>query len=107
MTYQVLVRESAEKGYTAQVPALPSLEVSAPTVAEAVARAKAAIADELRGAQVVEVDVPSDPWASLAGLYESDPQFEDVLQSIAECREALTAEDLARWDTISAADDAP
>ncbi len=109
MTYQVVVRESTRRGYTAQVPALPSVKVSAPTVAEAVARARSAIADLLRGAQVIEVDVATSPLASLAGIYEGDEQFRDVLESIRESRDATTAEELAQWDEGSdtPADDAP
>lgn len=98
MTYQVLVRESGRKGYTAQVLALPSVKVAAPTADLAVARAKDAITELLRDAQVVEVDVDTDLLASLAGIYEGDDQFQDVLASIAEHRAATTAEELAQWD---------
>jgi len=100
MTYQVLVREDAERGYTARVLSLPSLEVSAPTEAEAIAGAQAAIAETLRGARVVEVDVDvaAHPWAALAGLYEGDEQFERVLEDVEAYRRAVSAEELAEWD---------
>ncbi len=95
VTYQVLVREDAGRGYTARVLALPSLEVCAPTEAQAIAGAQAAIAEALRGARVVEVAVATHPWANLAGLYQGDEQFQDVLHEIDAQREALGSRELA------------
>ena len=87
MTYQVLVRPLGQ-GYTAQVLSLPLLEVSAPTEAQAIAGAQAAIADTLRGARLVEVDVATETLAGLAGLYQNDEQFQEVLREIEAFRAA-------------------
>ncbi|MBM3474629.1 MAG: hypothetical protein FJX75_15300 [Armatimonadetes bacterium] len=108
----MLVREDAERGYTARVLSLPLPEISARTEAEAIAGAQAAIADTLRGARVVEVDVdvPSHPWAALAGIYEGDEQFERVLEEIEAYRKVLSSQELAEWDSdrgACRADDRP
>ena len=95
MTYQVLVREESGRGYTARVLSLPSVEVSAPTEAEAIAGAHAAIREALRGARIVEVAVATHPWANLAGLYEGEEQFRDVLDEVEAYREAVSRQELA------------
>jgi len=106
MTYQILIRNAAEQGYTAQVLALPSVKASAATPAEAVAQARQALAEMLHDAQVVEVEVASHPLAHLAGLYQGDGQFQEVLQDIAAYRAAMTAEELAQWETHKAGEEA-
>lgn len=106
----MLVREDAKRGYTARVLSLPSLEVSAPTEAQAIAGAQAAIAETLRGARVVEVEVTSHPWAALAGLYEGDQQFAAVLEEIQAYRGALSSQEALAMQadrTELSGDDAP
>ena len=105
-TVLVLVRDESEtgRGYTARVLSLPSVEISAPTESEAVAGAQAAIADVLRGGRIVEVDVETEhPLAALAGLYQGDEQFEEVLEEIRAYREEISAEELAGWEADASA----
>ncbi|MBM3498881.1 MAG: hypothetical protein FJX74_09445 [Armatimonadetes bacterium] len=110
MTYQVLVRGNARRGYTARVLSLPSVEVSAPTEAQAIAGARAAIAEVVRDARLVEVEVAAHGWAPLAGLYEGDQQFAAVLEEIQAYRGALSSQEALAMQadrTELSGDDAP
>jgi len=89
VTYPVVL-EAGGEGYVATLALWPHVRVTAPTREAALARARDALAEQLRSAEVVMVDVEEDPWQEIAGKYADDERLREI------CDEAYAARDAER-----------
>ena len=100
MQYQVLVQPDSEKGYLASVLGVPGCVAEGRTEEEAVANAKAALAERQLHGEVVTIDWEEakaiHPWLKFAGMWENDPTFDDFLAEIEAYRREIDAEENQR-----------
>lgn len=97
MKYTILLTEKSEGGIHASVPALPGCTVDADTREDAIRLAREAIATILSRSEIVRVDVPQPPKASLTredipwewfGTAKDDATWDALFDEIEENREA-------------------
>jgi hypothetical protein len=89
----VIVRSEAEDRFVARPLGLPELETSAATEAEAVEQVKQKLDEWMRGAKIVEVNVPTgNPWLDFAGSSANDPDWEEYQAEIRRYRAAVDDE---------------
>jgi predicted RNase H-like HicB family nuclease len=100
MQYQVLVQSHPDKGYIAAVLGIPDCVVEGRTKDEAVANAKAALAERLAQGEVVTIELEAPqtvhPWLRFAGTWKDDPTFDDFLAEIEAYRREVDAEENQR-----------
>ena len=88
MTYSVLVEENGVDGFQAIALGLPECRVVAVTREQALTKLRAALAERLSKAEVVEVEIPRQSaqtehsWKKFAGMFEDEPLFGEVLEDI-------------------------
>ena len=88
MTYSVLVEENGADGFQATALGLSECRVVVVTREQALAKLRAALAERLSKAEIVEVEIPqqtSQPehsWKRFAGMFEDEPLFDEVLEDI-------------------------
>ena len=97
MQYQVLVQNESGNHYVAAVVGIPDCVAEAPTKAQAIAKARAALAERLAQGEIVtiEVDAPPpsiNPLLKHAGRFKDDPTFDAVRTEIEKYRRELAAE---------------
>jgi len=95
MTYDVLVKR-ANGRFTATVLGLPDCTVEAPTRAEAIRRARAAVAKVVAEGELVQIEVtpptPTRPLSSFAGMWEDDETFGEFVLAMAAYRREIDAD---------------
>jgi len=100
MTYYVTVENGAANRYTATVIGWPNCVAEGPTREEAVARVKQRFAERLNQVEIVPIEMETSqhdlqmamanhPWAKFAGMYQTNPLFDEVLASIQAYRRAI------------------
>ncbi len=100
MTYYVTVENGAANRYTATVIGWPNCVAEGTTREEAVARVKQRFTERLHQVEIVPIEVESTqldltmvnadhPWAKFAGIYQTNPLFDEVLASIQAYRRAI------------------
>ncbi|MBD2457553.1 hypothetical protein H6G80_26190 [Nostoc sp. FACHB-87] len=95
VSVNVIVKQQADGNYFAIVPGLPELQVEASDRTTALTELQQRIETHLAGAEVVSLSVklPSteqkNPWLAMAGVFQDDPQFEQVLEAIEKYRHEL------------------
>lgn len=100
MTYYVTVENGAANRYTATVIGWPTCMAEGKTREEAIDRVKQRFTERLAHLEIVpiEVDLPrlepiatsaEHPWAKFAGMYQANPLFDEVLDSIPAYRRAI------------------
>ncbi len=88
MTYSILVEESGRHGFQATALGMPECRAVAKTREQALARLRAALAERLSKAEIVEVEIPQQSsqtehsWKRFAGMFEDEPLFDEVLEEI-------------------------
>jgi len=93
MQCTVIVRPEAGDRFVARPLGLPEIEASAPTEAEAVEEVKHKLDEWMRGAKIVEVNVPAaNPWLDFAGSAADDPDWDEYQSEIRRYRAAVDAE---------------
>jgi predicted RNase H-like HicB family nuclease len=99
MQYQVFVQSHTVNHFVASVVGIPNLSVEGTTEAEAIAKVKTALENQLMTGKfvTVEVDTPSsenDPWIKHMGIFADDPTFDDFLAEIQAYRSQADAQGL-------------
>jgi hypothetical protein len=92
MQVSVLVERVAGDGYRAQVAEPFGFSADGATRDEAVAKVQQLCQARLvGGAEVVTVDVgsPEHPWLPFAGMFKDDPDFQEVVEIMAENRRQM------------------
>ncbi len=104
MTYYVTVENGTANRYTATVIGWPNCVAEGSTREEAIGRVKQRFAERLQQVEIVPIEVeatnipPSvssdaQPWTRFAGIYQDNPLFDEVLDSIAAYRRELDADE--------------
>ena len=95
MQFVVSVEPSRCQGFLARSPLVPNLTAEASTADQAVAELQRQLVTlvsrgELREIEVPPVDnveSPRNPWQEVAGIFKSDPLFDEVLEHMKAYRE--------------------
>ncbi len=90
MQLAVLIRSQPDGSVHARVPAIPRLEVTAPTREQAVAAVRCAVAETHPSTELVLLDVPEgppNPWLETAGMFADDPTFDEFVKEMRAARE--------------------
>lgn len=88
MTYSVLLEENGRDGFQATALGLPECRAVASTRDQALAKLRAALAERLSKAEIVEVEISPQTsrqehsWRRFAGMFEDEPLFDEVLEEI-------------------------
>jgi len=98
MRYTVFLRQHNGQHY-AVVPLLPSCSAQGRTREEALHNVKVAIEETLANMEITTVEVnlpgqpaPANPWLDMAGMFQDDPLFDDMLAAVAAYRRTLDAQ---------------
>ena len=100
MTYYVTVENGTANRYTATVIGWPNCVAEGTTRDEAIVRVKQRFIERLNQVEIVPIEVASPqvdlamesnnhPWTKFAGMYEKNPLFDEVLNSIQAYRRAI------------------
>jgi hypothetical protein len=92
MQIPVLVEPVAGNGYRAQGSAPFGFSAEGATREEAIAKVRQLCQARLfGGAEVVTVDIgaPAHPWLPFAGMFKDDPDFQEVVEIMAENRRKM------------------
>jgi predicted RNase H-like HicB family nuclease len=103
MTYYVTVENGAANRYTATVIGWPHCVAEGATREEAIAQVKKRFIERLQQVEIVPIEVESiqlelsmlnaeHPWTKFAGMYQANPLFDEVLNSIQAYRRMIDAD---------------
>lgn len=104
MTYYVTIENGTANLYKAAIIGWPTCIAEGKTREEAVARVKERFTERLNQVEIVPIEVESPQmdlaiahsehsWAKFAGMYQSNPLFAEVLDSIQAYRRQLDADE--------------
>ncbi len=99
MQYQVFVKSSSDRGFTASVLEIPSIAVNGNTEDEAIANAKTELESQLATGKIVTISLAESFTMSInpreilmsmpyAGVLENDPTFDDMMEKLDQIRQA-------------------
>ncbi|KYC37337.1 hypothetical protein WA1_47885 [Scytonema hofmannii PCC 7110] len=98
MRYQVFVESQNEHNFIASIVGMPNLTASGTTEEEAILNAKSALEAQLARGKVVSIEVNSEanlsthePTMKYAGIFASDPTFDDFMDKLASIRQESNA----------------
>ncbi len=92
MEYTIFIQPQLSGGFLASVPALPGCQSLGQTQDEALNRVSANIKEFLGKTQIVRlkveanVDVSTDPWNDVIGMFAEDETFDDFQNEIKKYR---------------------
>ncbi len=93
LTYDVLIKSQPDNTVKATLLGLPDCEGLGNTETEAIEKLSQSLQTRLETAKIVTLEIaapPSEnPWLKIAGKYKDDPQFDKMLEDIAEYRREL------------------
>ena len=96
MTYNAIVEDRNNEGYTASVLGWPGCTVTGATKAEALARLRQAIRDRLSRVEIVPIEVEvgeeGHPLAKFAGMFKDDTLFDQFVEDMAAYRREIDSE---------------
>ncbi len=104
MTYYVSVENGVLNRYTATVIGWPNCVAEGTTREEAITRVRQSFTERLNQIEIVPIEVESTtldpiiaigehPWAKFAGMYQTNPLFDEVSDSIQVYRRQLDADE--------------
>jgi len=102
MQYQLLVESQSDHSYVAAVLGLPDCVAEGQTKDEAIANAKAALAERLAKSEIVTIELEpraqqdANPLLKHFGRFKDDPTFDDFMEKIAEYRQQVDEEEARR-----------
>jgi hypothetical protein len=91
----VIVKQNTNGTIVAIVPGLPELQVEASDRLAALTQLQQRLETHLAGAEIVSLSVklpstePKNPWLAMAGVFQNDPQFEQMLSAIENYRQQV------------------
>ncbi len=102
MNFDVILQKQPDKGYIARPVLWPDSFAHGTTEQEALKRVRALIQDLSGRTRLVRVNVDmpeneaDNPWLAKAGSFAEDPTWDDFIQSMADYRRNLDAEQVER-----------
>ncbi len=97
----VLLEDEREKGFVATVLGLPECKARGINRQEALENVRKVLSEHLQGSEIVEIDIePEHPLLKRAGIFQDDPQFNDMLAFIEAERRELNAQLEAEYDKL-------
>lgn len=110
LTYDVLIEPQKDGGFSAIVIGLPECKAEGTTKEEVLTKLRQLLQARLEKAEIVSLEIEppkkEHPWMKLAGMFEDDPQFDEMLKYIEEYRQELDAEMEAYYQQMDAEDKA-
>ncbi|NJM62314.1 MAG: hypothetical protein HC849_22315 [Oscillatoriales cyanobacterium RU_3_3] len=96
LTYHIIIKNESDKTVSAMLLGWPESKTFGETRSQALQNLQDLVNAQLAEAEIIPIELTSsrsiDPWISLAGKYENDPQYGEVLAHIEEYRRELDAE---------------
>ena len=106
-TYQIIIKNESDRTVSAALLGWPECKAFGETRSQALQNLHDLVNSQLAEAEILSVKLTSsrsnNPWVSLAGKYENDPQYDEVLAHMKEYRRELDAETEAYYSQIDAA----
>ena len=106
-TYQIIIKNESDRTVSAALLGWPECKAFGETRSQALQNLHDLVNAQLAEAEIVSVKLTSsrsnNPWVRLAGKYENDPHYDEVLAHIEEYRRELDAETEAYYSQIDAA----
>ncbi|BAZ17819.1 hypothetical protein NIES4071_96990 [Calothrix sp. NIES-4071] len=79
----VLLEDGHGEGFLATVLGLPECKARGVSRQEALDNVRKVLLEHLQGSEIVEIDIESEhPLLKRAGIFQDDPQFQDMLAFI-------------------------
>lgn len=104
---RIIIKNESDKTVSATLLGWPECKAFGETRSQALQNLHDLINSQLAEAEIVSVKLTSsrsnNPWVRLAGKYENDPYYDEVLAHIEESRRELDAETEAYYSQIDAA----
>lgn len=104
---RIIIKNESDRTVSAALLGWPECKAFGETRSQALQNLHDLVNAQLAEAEIVSVKLTSsrsnNPWVSLAGKYENDPQYDEVLAHIEEYRRELDAETEAYYSQIDAA----
>ncbi len=98
MTFDVIVLQQVDNGYSARPVLWPDSVAHGTTEQEALDRVRTLIRDLLSRTRFVQVELDvsghqsGNPWLAKAGMFADDPTWDDFLKAMADYRRQLIEE---------------
>ena len=106
-TAHVIIKNESDRTVSAALLGWPECKAFGETRSQALQNLHDLVNAQLAEAEIVSVKLTNsrsnNPWVRLAGKYENDPQYDEVLAHIEEYRRELDAETEAYYSQIDAA----
>jgi len=106
-TYHIIIKNESDRTVSAALLGWPECKAFGETRSQALQNLHDLVNAQLAEAEIVSVKLTNsrsnNPWVRLAGKYENDPYYEEVLAHIEESRRELDAETEAYYSQIDAA----
>jgi hypothetical protein len=106
-TAHIIIKNESDRTVSAALLGWPECKAFGETRSQALQNLHDLVNSQLAEAEILSVKLTSsrsnNPWVSLAGKYENDPQYDEVLAHIEEYRRELDAETEAYYSQIDAA----
>ena len=106
-TAHVIIKNESDRTVSAALLGWPECKAFGETRSQALQNLHDLVNSQLAEAEIVSVKLTSsrsnNPWVRLAGKYENDPYYDEVLAHIEEYRRELDAETEAYYSQIDAA----
>src|SRR4028118_1650711 len=106
-TAHIIIKNESDRTVSAALLGWPECKAFGETRSQALQNLHDLVNSQLAEAEIVSVKLTSsrsnNPWVRLAGKYENDPQYDEVLAHIEEYRRELDAETEAYYSQIDAA----
>jgi predicted RNase H-like HicB family nuclease len=87
----IVLEDKQEEGFLATVLGLPDCKAQGNSRQEALDNVQKVLFDHLQGSEIVEIDIEHS-LLKRAGIFQDDPQFNDMLEFIEADRRKLDAE---------------
>jgi predicted RNase H-like HicB family nuclease len=106
-TYHIIIKNESDRTVSAALLGWPECKAFGETRSQALQNLHDLVNAQLAEAEIVSVKLTNsrsnNPWVRLAGKYENDPYYDEVLAHIEEYRRELDAETEAYYSQIDAA----
>lgn len=106
-TAHIIIKNESDRTVSAALLGWPECKAFGETRSQALQKLHDLVNSQLAEAEILSVKLTSsrsnNPWVSLAGKYENDPQYDEVLAHIEEYRRELDAETEAYYSQLDAA----
>jgi predicted RNase H-like HicB family nuclease len=106
LTYHIIIKNESDRTISAALLGWPECKAFGETRSQALQNLQDLVNAHLAEAEIISAKLTAsrsnNPWVSLAGKYENDPQYGEVLAHIEEYRRELDAETEAYYSQLDA-----